>query len=58
MSLKYIDVVRLTRTNVDIQQEDNIDDQWNVDSERPSSGSWFGITKFTVLKNPPLEGHV
>ena len=37
--------------NFDIPQEHTIDDYWNVVSERPLSGSWFGFTRFTVLKN-------
>ena len=56
--LKYMDVVRHTQTNLDIQQEHNIDNYWNVDSERPLSGSWFGSTRCTVLKNTPPEGHM
>ena len=35
--LKYIDVSRTTRTNLDVMQERRIDDYWNIDgSEKPS----------------------
>ena len=43
------------QTNLDIQQENNID----VDSEVSLSGSWFGFYQdFTVPKNRPPEGNV
>ena len=33
-------------------------DYWNVDGERPLSGSWIGFTRFKILKKPPPDGHV
>ena len=39
--LKYIDVSRTTHTNLDVQQEKRIDDDWNIDESRDFSGSFF-----------------
>ena len=32
--LKYIDVLRTTRTNLDVMQERRIDDYWNIDGSK------------------------
>ena len=54
--LKYIDVPRTTRTNLDVMQERRIEDYWNIDGSRDLSGSWTGFTQFTPLEEePPLE---
>ena len=37
--LKYIDVSRTTRTNLDVMQERRIDDYWNIDGSRDLSDS-------------------
>ena len=37
--LKYIDVSRTTRTNLDVKQERRIDDYWNIDGSRDLSDS-------------------
>ena len=42
--LKYIDVSRTTRTNLDVMQERRIDDYWNIDGSRDLSASWTGFT--------------
>ena len=42
--LKYIDVSRTTRTNLDVMQERHIDDDWNIDGSRDLSDSWTGFT--------------
>ena len=47
--LKYIDVSRTTRTNLDVEQERRIDDYWNIDGSRDLSDSWTGFTQFTPL---------
>ena len=44
--LKYIDVSRTTRTNLDVKQEKRIDDYWNIDGSRDLSGSWTVFTQF------------
>ena len=48
--LKYIDVSRTTRTNLDVKQEKRIDDYWNIDGFRNLSDPWTGFTQFTVLE--------
>ena len=47
--LKYIDVSRTTRTNLDVKQERRIDDNWNIDGSRNLSDYWTGFTQFTLL---------
>ena len=54
--LKYIDVSRTTRTNLDVMQESRIDDYWNIDGSRDLSDSWTGFTQFTLLSEKPPEG--
>ena len=44
--LKYIDVIRSTRTDLDVAQEKRIDDCWNADGNRNLSDSWTGFTRF------------
>ena len=46
--LKYIDVSRITRTNLDVMQESRIDDYWNIDGSRDLSDSWTGFTHFSL----------
>ena len=46
--LKYIDVSRTTRTNLDVMQERCIDDYWNVDGSRDLSDFWTGFIQFTL----------
>ena len=54
--LKYIDVSRTTRTNLDVMQERRIDDHRNIDGSRDLSDSWTGFTQFTLLKEKPPDG--
>ena len=54
--LKYIDVARTTRTNLDVKQERRIDDYWNIDGSRDLSDSCTGYTQFTILSEKPPEG--
>ena len=51
--LKYIDVSRTTRTNLDVMQEHSIDDYWNIDGSRDLSDCWTGFTQFTLLEEKP-----
>ena len=52
--LKYIDVSRTTRTNLDVMQESRIDYYyWNIDGSRDLSDSWTGFTQFTLLEEKP-----
>ena len=48
--LKYIDVSRTTRSNLDVKQDRRIDDYWNIDGPGDLSDSWTGFTQFTLLK--------
>ena len=54
--LKYIDVSRTTRTNLDVMQERRIDDYWNIDGSRDLSDYWTGFTPFTLLEEKPPDG--
>ena len=56
--LKYIDVSRTTRTNLDVKQERRIDDYWNIDGSRDLSDPWTGFTQFTVLEEKPPNGYM
>ena len=46
--LKYFDVSRTTRTNLNVMRESRIDDYWNTDGSRDLSDSWTGFTQFTL----------
>ena len=56
--LKYIDVSRITRTNLDLKQERRIDDYWNSDGSRDLSDSWTVFTQFTLLEEKPPDGYM
>ena len=53
--LKYIDVSRTTRTNLDVKQEKRIDDYWNIDGSRDLLDPWTGFTQFTPLNEKPPD---
>ena len=48
--LKYIDVTRTTRTNLDVLQESRIDDYCNIDGSRDLSVSWTGSLSLLYWK--------
>ena len=54
--LKYVDVSRTARTNLDVMQERRIDDYWNIDGSGDLSDYWTGFTQFTLLKEKPPDG--
>ena len=56
--LKYIDVSRTIRTNLDVEQERRIDDYWNIDGSRDLSDSWTGFTQFTLFNKKPPDGYM
>ena len=56
--LKYIDVSRTTRTNLDVMQECRIDDYWNIDGSRDLSDPWTGFTQLALLEEKPLDGYM
>ena len=56
--LKYIDVSRTTRINLDVKHERGIDDYWNIDGSRDLSDSWTGFTQFILLEEKPPDGYL
>ena len=54
--LKFIDVSRTARTNLDVMQERRIDDYWNIDGSRDLSDSWTNFTQCTLLEEKPPDG--
>ena len=56
--LKYIDVSRTTRANLDVMQESRIDDYWNIDGSRDLTDSWTGFTQFTLWNEKPPDGYM
>ena len=58
ISLKYIDVIRSTHTDLDVAQEKRIDDNWNVEENRSLSDSWTGFTRITLLHETPPFGYI
>ena len=55
--LKFIDVTRTTRKNLDVKQEKRIDGYWNIDGSRDLSDPWTGFTQFTLLDEKALDGY-
>ena len=53
--LKYIDVSRTTRTNLDVKQERRINDHWNIDGSRNLFDSLTGFTKSTLSEEKPSD---
>ena len=51
--MKFLDVTRATRTNLDVLQESRTDDCWNVEVDRHLPDSWTRFTKFTSLDEKP-----
>ena len=56
--LKYIHVSWSSHTYLDVLQEKQMDDYWNVDSNRHLSDSWKVFTKFTQEKEKPPKGYM
>ena len=56
--LKYIDVSRTARTNLDVMQERRTDDYWNIDGSGDLSDYWTGFTQFTLLEEKPPDGYI
>ena len=56
--LRYIDVSRTTRTNLDVMLERRIDDYWNFDGSRDLSDPWTGFTQFTLVEEKPPDGYM
>ena len=56
--MKYIDVSRITHTNLDVKQEKRIDDNWKIDGSRDLLDSWTGVTQFTLLEEKSPDGYM
>ena len=56
--LKYIDISRTARTNLDVMLERRIDDYWNIDGSRDLSDPWTGFTQFRLLEETPPDGYM
>ena len=56
--LKYIDVSRTTRRNLDVKQERRIDVYWNIDGLRDLSDPWTSFTQFTLLDEKAPDGYM
>ena len=56
--LKYIDVSRTTRTNLDVKQEKRLEDYWNIDGSRDLPDPWTGFTQFTQLEEEAPDGYM
>ena len=54
---KYIDVTRITHTNLDVRQEKRVDDYCNIDSSRDLSDPWTGFTQFTQVEEKAPDGY-
>ena len=57
ITLKYTDVNWQTKTIRDSVEENSIDDQWNVDTNKTLSQSWVGSTRFQIPQNRAPKGH-
>ena len=56
--LKYIDVSRTTRTNLDVKQERRIDGCWNIGGSKDLSDPYTGFNPFTLLKGKLPNGYM
>ena len=58
MPLKYVDIVRITRTNLEHDKESRIEDIWTApNADRALSSEWTGQTCFELLRPKPPPGH-
>ena len=55
---RLIDVQRRTKTSFDALKEATIDDLWNIHGDKSLSELWIGVTRFTLLNQILLDGHV
>jgi len=56
--LKYIDVMRVTYTNIDDKAEHNISDIWCIaEADVELSLSWIGTIHFSILRPQPPDGY-
>ena len=55
--LRYVDVFRLTKTDLDAAAEARIEDDWVNGGTRELSDWWTGSTTFNLLKPEAPKGH-
>ena len=55
--LKYIDVTRITHTNLDVKLEKRIDHYWNIVGSRDLFDPWTGFTQFALLDEKAPDGY-
>ena len=53
--LKYLDVMRLTETDISEKEESHINDLW-PDAKRELSFEWTGSASFFILRPTPPKG--
>ena len=56
--LKYVDFVRQTNTTLDVLQDGQNYDYWNVDGVRQPSGPWTVFAQFTFLDSTPHQAYI
>jgi len=61
--LRYLDVVRITMTNLEERKEAYMEDVWIPEAPMPEdtrllSGEWTGKTIFRILRPEPPPGHM
>ena len=56
LPLDYIDVIRMTKTDIEDQEESRIEDTWNIHGPQPLSVPWKGTTSFSILRPKPPTG--
>ena len=54
--LKYVDIIRVTHTTLDVLQDTRIDDYWKIDGARDLSDSWTAFTQFSLQKDRCCPG--
>ena len=57
-ALNYIDVLRQTKTSIDVFHEATIDDYWNIDGNKFLFEPWIAVTRFELPDKDPPEGHL
>ncbi|MHC4952052.1 MAG: integrase catalytic domain-containing protein, partial [Planctomycetota bacterium] len=53
---KFLDVLRTTFTDLGNEEENQINDYWNVQGNRVLSDNWVGKTNIPILRKPPPKG--
>ena len=51
--LKFFDVVKQTKINLDDWEDSIVDYVWNIEAHRILSENWSGSARFRILKKTP-----